>query len=275
MAGARLRRHFVAVMAKHLPPSASALQLLDLDGFSGAQLAESRADLEIRHVDPADIARRDVPHDSIDAVVACDIDLTSQLLQACFLALRPGGRFIAAHSRETVSEARLNQLREIGYVRILIEPALDEIGLLIRGEKPHSTTDTAERIRSVAGADSDSLDLSAYKRPYIHLLIQQRPNKPVWKLAPGETPTWRAAALAADSGPVLLGFSSLPKAVGFVQRAVLARRIRDINKVGKFSRATVAAQSWAVRLNPTLDSLLDETLTFVDIDRALAEAPDE
>ena len=275
MAATRLRRHFVAVMAKHLPPSGSTLRMLDLDGFSGGLLAESRADLEIRQVSAHDIHRHDIPPGAMDAVVACDIDLNDRLLQACFLALRAGGRFIAVHSRERSSEHRLRQMRALGYVRILIEPALDEIGVLIRGEKPHATADTVERVREAAEADADLLDLSAYKRPYIHLLIQQMPNKPAWKLAQGEAISWRAAAAGPDHAPRLLGFSSLPKAVGFLQRFVLAGFSSDVNKVGKFSRATVEAQAWALRLNPTIDSLAEAELTFVDVDPALAEAPDE
>ncbi len=275
MAGSRLRRHFVAVMAKHLPPSASTLRLLDLDGFSGAQLAEARADLEIRPVAAKALDRHDIKPDSVDAVVACDVELSDRVLHACFLTLRAGGRFIAVQSRETVSEARLRQLRAVGYARILIEPALDELGVLIRGEKPHDSPDTVERIGAVADGDADSLDLTTYRRPYVHLLIQQRPNKPVWKLAPGEAVSWRAAALAADSAPQLLGFSSLPKAVGFLQRAVLAGFSSDINKVGKFSRATIQAEAWEIRLNPTLDSLAGAKLIFVDVEPALAEAPDE
>ncbi len=270
-----IRRHFVAVMAKHLPPSGSTLRLLDLDGHSGDVLAESRADLEIRHIPAGDIGKIDSATFTFDAAVACDVDLSAGLLESCLKALREGGRFIALHSRGTVSEAHLRQLRDHGYVRILVEPALDELGVLIRGEKPHATADTMARIQSVAGADADGLDPSQFSGRYIHLLIQQRPNKPVWKLEPGEIIAWRAAAIKGDSKPALLGFSSLPKAVGLMQPAVLAGFIKDVNKVGKFSKKTASACEWRIILNPALESLSDEALTWIDIDPALAEAPDE
>ena len=160
-------------------------------------------------------------------------------------------------------------------MRILVEPALDELGVLIRGEKPHVTADTLERIQSVAQADTDSLDLNGFKGRYVHLLIQQRPNKPVWKLTKGEKLSWRAAAISRDPTPILLGFSSLPKAVAFMQTAVLEGIIRDINKVGKFSKATAHNWDWDIILNPTPESVRREQITTVDIDPATAEAPDE
>ena len=196
-------------------------------------------------------------------------------LRSRLTALRPGGRLIALQSRGEVSEYHLRQLRNHGYVRILVEPALDELGVLIRGEKPHSTADTMARIQAVARADADSLDLKRFRGRYIHLLIQRQPNKPVWQMTPREPIAWRAAAIQRESKPLLLGFSSLPKAVAFMQPAVLAGLVADVNKVGKFSVLTAAAQDWNISLNPTLESLKGETLTFIDIDPALAEAPDE
>lgn len=275
MDAARIHRHFVAVMAKHLPPSGATLRLLDLDGKSGPLLAQSRADLEIHHIQPNDQDRIAGAPSTYDAALAYDVKLSGALLQACLTALRAGGRLIALQSRGLVSEDHLRQLRDRGYVRILVEPALDELGVLIRGEKPHATADTMACIKAVARADADSLDLKRFRGRYIHLLIQRQPNKPVWQLTPGEPIAWRAAAIQRESMPSLLGFSSLPKAVAFMQPAVLGGLIADVNKVGKFSVETAAAQDWNISLNPTPDSLTSETLTFIDIDPALAEAPDE
>ena len=103
--------------------------------------------------------------------------------------------------------------------------------------------------------ESDSLALPDFQGRYLHLLIQQEPNIPVWKYEPGEEIKWRAAALQCHDGHVLLVFSSLPKAVAFLQPAVIDGLIRDINKVGKFSRAT--SQTWQspVMINPTLDAI--------------------
>ena len=262
-------------MAKHLPPSSSTLQLLDLDGRSADLLAESRPDLHIRHISAKDLVERDSAPCAIDAVVAYDVDLSGAVLESCLAALRLGGRLIALQSRGQASESHLRHLREHGFVRILVEPALDELGVLIRGDKPHITTDTLERIQSVAGADDNSLDLSQFKGRFIHLLIQQRPNKPVWKLDKSERITWRAAAIRRASLSALLGFSSLPKAVGFMQPAVLAGIVKDINKVGKFSVTTAQAWDWDLILNPTLESIDNEALNYIDIDPETAAAPDE
>ena len=166
-------------------------------------------------------------------------------------------------------------MRAPGFVRILVEPALDDLGLLIRGEKPHDSADTIERIQSVARREGDRLSLSDFNGRYIHLLIQQHPRKPIWKLDPGERIRWRAAALRRYPQPALLGFSSLPKAVGFMQPAVLAGLIKDINKVGKFSRATAESWAWDLVLNPAPDSIDKERLTYIEMDPATAEAPDE
>ncbi|MCY3834550.1 MAG: hypothetical protein OXG85_16170 [Chloroflexi bacterium] len=275
MDAARLQSHFVAVMAKHLPPSSSTLHLLDLDGRSGPMLAQARADLQLRHVQPVELAEREVAPGSVDAIVAYNVVLSDPLLAASLAALRAGGRLIAVQSRGSASASHLRKLRDRGFVRILIEPALDELGVLIRGEKPQIAADTLKRIQSVAQADADSLDLSQYRGRYIHLLIQQRPHAPAWKRDQSVPITWRAAVIQREPLPALLGFSSLPKAVGFMQPAVLAGRIKDINKVGKFSLATAQSWHWDLIMNPTLESINGAALAFIDIDPSIAEAPDE
>ena len=268
MSALRPRRHVVAAMVPHLPPSAAQLRLLALDDESGALLAELRPDILLLQSQPGQ-------PNSVDAIAACDLPLTDDLLREALRLLRPGGRLIVVQTHGEVSARQGERLSESGFVRILVEPAVDGLSLLLRGEKAHTTADTMARIQQVAGADADSLDLTRFRGRYLHLLIQQRPNKPVWKLAADERISWRAAAIHAQPQPVLLAFSSLPKAVAFLQPAVLAGAIRDINKVGKFSRATARSQAWLLRLNPTIESLHDERLAYIEVDPALAEAPDE
>ena len=268
MMALRLRRHFVLAMAKQLPPSSTTLRLLDLDGGSAAILREARADLQ-------PIPRRACSPASLDAVVACDVALTSELLDEALKLLRGGGRFIAVQSQGTVRQQLGELLSERGYVRILVEPALDDLGVMIRGEKAHASDNPLARIQSVAHQDADSLDMRRFRGRYLHLLVQQQPNIPAWARSPEDPISWRAAAIDALPQPMLLAFSSLPKAVGFMQAAVLAGALRDINKVGKFSRET--AQTWALglRINPSLESLRAEKLVYIDMDPASAEAPDE
>ena len=163
MDASRIQKHFVAVMAKHLPPSGSAMQLLNLDGQSGCILSETRADLRTLYITPNDLPQANIASDTIDAVIAYDVGLTESMLRCVLDFLRPGGRFIVVQPRGCVSESHALRLKGCGFVRILVEPALNELGVLIRGEKPHDTADTLERIRSVARADSDSLDLKGFK----------------------------------------------------------------------------------------------------------------
>jgi len=89
--------------------------------------------------------------------------------------------------------------------------------------------------------------------------VTQTPNKPAWKLSPDEKLEWRAATLLdpATGRPALLAFSSLVKAVAFMQSAILAplRVINGVNKVAKF-KAEVA-QSWELPmiLNPAFEDV--------------------
>jgi len=268
-----LKRHFVDAMAKHLPPSSSTLRLVDIDGEAGDILSERRADLALQVLASDHVHEWTLADNSVDAVVAYNVPLEIELLKHVLRMMRAGGRFIAVLPSEGVSEEYVQLLEKQGYVRILVEPAVDDLGVLVRGEKAHITDDTLSRIQQVATADADMLDLTTFKGRYVHLLIQQTPNKPVWKLQPDEKIQWQAVAIQRDDEQILLGFSSLPKAVGFMQPAVIDGLVKDINKVGKFSKET--ASSWTVLLNPTLDMIRGEVLTLIDVDPATAEASDE
>lgn len=273
MAQPQLARHFVEAMAKHLPPSASTMQLVDIGGRCSAFLAELRKDLEIQTAIPTALAQ--LPASSVDAVTAFDIHLSDNLLSCAQDILRPGGRFIAALSSQSVDETWLRLLQSHRFTRILVEAAVDGVGVLVRGEKPHETADTLQRIRSVSAADGDRLDLASYRGRYLQLLIRQSPNKPVWRLRPDETIRWRALALQNEAKTVLLAFSSLPKAVGFLQAAILDGAAHDINKVGKFDKSAALMWPWDLLLNPTPDILRDGQQFWLEIDPDTATAPDE
>lgn len=267
-----MRDEFIAVMLKHLPPSGAQLHLLDVGGVVGEPFLQQRKDLHRTTINGA-AANWQLAPLSFDAVMACNVELTADFLAACLTVLRPGGRLIVvdAHSRAGAEHVRL--LEDAGYTRILVEPALaDGTGALLRGEKPHTEARTVDRIQQVAGRDAP--DTAAFRGRYVHLLIRQTPNKPVWALKPDDVIEWHAAALNRnDNGPVLLAFTSLPKAVAFMQPAVMQGVIVDINKVGKFSRET--AQAWPLLLNPTLDAVAGQDMIFYPVDSQAAEAPDE
>ena len=87
--------------------------------------------------------------------------------------------------------------------------------------------------------DSDSVDWSDFRGRYVHLLIRQTPNKPIWKLSPDETIEWQAVTIQPNETITLLAYSSLPKCVEFMQSAVIAGWVQDVNKVGKFKKESM------------------------------------
>jgi hypothetical protein len=134
----------------------------------------------------------------------------------------------------------------------------------VRGEHREPGIRPAERIAHMAEvpAEANSMrpinpaqaNLEALGR-YLHLLIAQSPDKPAWRIEPGDRLEWRAPV--ADS-PGLPGvtpvFTSLVKAVKFMQAAVLAGAVTGVNKIGKFPAS--AARNWPFHLvvNPSFES---------------------
>jgi SAM-dependent methyltransferase len=201
--------------------------------------------------------------------------LQSDLMAAVLRVLRPGGRFILVNPFGDVDAEWVRLLENAGYVRILVEAAVDEQGVLIRGERVHETADTLARVQGVAGRDADLLDLETYRGRYVHLLVRQTPNKPVWRLGPDDVLTWEAAAIREGGDLILLGFSSLPKAVGLMQPAVLEGLVHGVNKVGKFTKDVARTWPHAVLMNPTLERIQGADVQFLAVDPQSAEAPDE
>lgn len=265
-------------LIKHLPPSASTLRLLDLTGGAGDALAERRADLSVT-------VGISAPENSLDAIVAYAAPPGDDQLRQLLVALRPGGRLIILDPDGSPGAAHVRTLEAAGYVRILVEELLPTDagvgGVLMRGEKSHATADTLERIQSVAQQDASG----DFKGRYVHLLVRQTPNKPVWALKPGEIIQWHALALEHADSPQLIAFTSLPNAVAFMQPAVLSGKIRDVNKVAKFSRETFTAEPFAREIaaekpfrpiiNPPVSILENADIIFVPVNPALAESPDE
>ena len=265
---------FIEAMAKHLPPSASHLRLLDMGAVVGETLLELRPDLDIQEAS-LNIADWDYAADSFDAVVAYDLLLKESFLEAVLYVLREGGRLIVLNPLAQVDEALVAILEKWGYVRILVEDAVAGAGVLIRGEKAHLNDNTLERVRIGAEPDADLVDLDTYKGRFIHLLIQQSPNKPVWQLSEDEKIEWQAIAFELDTELCLLAFSSLPKAVNFMQPAVLEGLIFDVNKVGKFSIEEAKNWPFPIVLNPIIEQIKGQTIRFVEIDPNTAASPDE
>jgi SAM-dependent methyltransferase len=273
---ARLAQLLIEAMAKHLPPSASSLRLLDVGGAAHAVLQQRRADLTVQSL--AAHGLPDVADDSIDAITLYDQELDAALLTQALRLLRPGGRLIAVDSHGLPSDDWVRRLEAQGFTRILVETAAEcplPVGVLLRGEKPHLSEDTQVRVRVASTRDDLLTDFAAYPGRYVYTLIRQMPNKPVWALREGESYQWDAIGVQIDGGFALLAFSSLAKAVAFMQPAVLAGQIRDVNKVGKFSVETAKDWAFPVLLNPDEDILMRQAEGVTRLDPFTAEMPDE
>lgn len=182
--------------------------------------------------------------------------------------LRPGGRLLLmATARPDRAEGWRAGLVQGGWIHVYSTDDLGE-GVLVRGERPPAVSDTVGRIAAVAardGARDEGVhgvrlnpatdDLSAVGR-YVFLLVVQTPNKPVWQLAEGEIPEWRAVRVA-DGSPraVVLAFGSLVKAVQFMQAAVLAGWLDGVNKVAKFPPEAARGWDFELWVGPSLDEV--------------------
>lgn len=148
-------------------------------------------------------------------------------------------------------------LRQAGFTHILAEETLAGLGLIGRGEKG-----------TLAVQQSTGTSRPSYQAPhplYLHLLITQKPNRPPWEKVSEEEIRWEAqVATERETGQdVLLAFTSLVKAVAFMQPAILAGLIHDVNQMGKFRRETVEAWGRPVLVNPALDDLQGATSRYV------------
>ncbi|MDZ4768585.1 MAG: hypothetical protein SGJ24_05610 [Chloroflexota bacterium] len=276
---AHITRRLIEAMAKHLPPSAAGLRLLDVNGRTGAVLLVERPDLVITTADADALSA--LPADSFDAIAAFDVPLDHRFLRDARRLLRAGGRLITIDSERDPDQSMVGALESAGYTRILVEMGAEcplPVGTLARGEQPHDTDDTLARVAIAADRDP-RVTLENFSGRALHLLIHQTPNLPPWKLSP-ETPIiWRAASYGRDDAPLddtaLLAFTSLPSAVAFMQQAVLRGIVYDVNKVARFQRAVALTWDMPVLLNPSIEAVLDGAITWTPIDRAQADQPEE
>ena len=263
----------IEALIKHLPPSASQLRLLDVNGMVGEMMTQLRPDVHLTSIS-GDVQSWHFPQNYFDAVVAVEYILNDAFLRVVLPILRHGGRLIIANSRASMDVSHYGtRLENAGYIRILIEDVLlpSNKGILMRGERAHITTDTYERIQEVAGHEEELIPIHDYKGRFVHLLIRQTPNKPPWRIEPNEPIQWDA--LTINNG--LLVFSSLPKAVSFMQPSVLMNKFHTVNKVAKFKRDVAIGWERPIILNPTLQIWDDGEIGFYPINPSDAESPDE
>ncbi len=220
------------MFAKHLPPSAGVPRTWALDSRAADSLPAGSAVLSEPGAGP------------VDAIVGyAEADGLERYLQA----LRPGGRLILIAPGP--DEPLLAALVAAGYIHCLTESVAE--GVLYRGERPPEA-DSVGRIARLAG--------EAVTTPHVFVLVQQTPNKPVWRLEPGEALAWQAATVRVGDEVYLLAFSALVKAVAFMQSAIKAGWLSGVNKIGKYPRD--AAQGWPHPLlcNPAFDDCRSQPL---------------
>jgi demethylmenaquinone methyltransferase/2-methoxy-6-polyprenyl-1,4-benzoquinol methylase len=264
----------------------------------------------------ANALRLPFPSDSMDAVLIQRtyyfLPQKEALLAETLRVLRPGGRMILVNPAEGPSPwtawrewrtpkaaldmalwhsvaRRINrytpdgiarQVEAAGFARILAEPIARGWAMLCRGEKPYPQgASTLERVAvGAAASPSSESSLDGFKGRFVHLLIRQTPNKPAWAIQPDEVITWGAVGLPTGEGqPQVLAFASLPKAVSFMQAAILAGAIRDVQKVAKFSLETARTWDFSLWLNPTLEEVqaIGGASVWVGVDPHRAATPDE
>jgi hypothetical protein len=267
-----LHHQWAETLARHLPPSGAVLRLVDVGGRASALLCELRPDITVIAT-PEAVQAWSVDADSADAVVALGESLHVALLTSALAALRPGGRLIIFNPKDRPGKTQVKTLEKAGFTRILVEAGLTvpvPSGALLRGEKPHTEVRTVDRVKQVTAQEANPRAAR-----FVYLLIEQQPFKPAWRMKPDEPRQWKAAGVKGDGETVVLAFSSLPRAVEFMQPVVMAGHIQSVNKIGKFAWELTKKWPFPIMLNPS-DELFDtQTLAWTIIDPDEAEAPDE
>jgi hypothetical protein len=240
------------LILKHLPPSADRPRVRPLDDRSRRWcLALDRArDVQL-------IAESDC-----DAVVASDI----VLVQNATSILRPNGRaiFLVPNTEQVALETLIEALTSAGLVRILAEPVLGDAFLLARGECPTEHQRPTDRIAAIAQLEASPIVIADLleivgRYPHLHLLVEQQPPSRGWDDKPPGA-IWHALTVRdVQSNQIVLPvFTSLPKAVAFMQPAILAGAIKTINKLPRFESDRLLEWRKSIIVNPTFAALRED-----------------
>ena len=238
------------LILKHLPPSADLPRVRPLDDRARRWCLA----LDRQH------GMASTGELVVDATVASDL----AHLPAAVASLRPNGRaiFLIPNAEGVTTESIVEALASNGLKRILAESVLDHSFILARGERPTDQLRTTDRMASIAQVHP-LIELfapidAAQRYSHLHLLVKQQPPSRGWDdMQPGTT--WEAITAhdAQSNQSVLIAFTSLVKAVAFMQPAVLAGAIHDVNKLPRFETARMIGWSHALLINPTFEALRD------------------
>ncbi len=265
-------------IARQFPPSDATLQLLDLstDAEVRAFLALQRTDIDIHATELSATSR------VYDAILAVNLSLSESQLLQLRQYLRQGGRIILFNQSYNDPQKAADELTNAGFERVLAERLED--GILYRGEQPYiGTLSTLERVSVVAKEFNDAkiisnTDVEKVKSRFLFVLIRQTPNLPTWRMTTDTEIQWSMVAIETTQYPILvLAFTSLPKAVAWMQQAILDGFLAEVHKIAKFSKTTVSTWQFPLLLNSKFEEVcqLATSVQLIDIDRHTAEASDE
>ncbi len=240
------------LILKHLPPSASIPNVRVCDERSrrwGMSLERQG------HITLGD----DRP---IDGVLASEMSFAPEAASI----LRPNGRaiFLVPNAADVSPEALAQTLTAAGLVRILAESVLDDAYLLVRGERPTEHFRTTDRIAAIAQAATGAIEVvetekAAQQYRSLHLLVRQDPPARGWIDAQPNL-TWHALTVrdAQADRVVLLAFTSLVKAVAFMQPAVIAGVMQNVNKLPRYETDQFLKWNLPLIVNPTFEALRED-----------------
>jgi hypothetical protein len=237
-------REVADLIARHLPPSLDRVRVRPLDA-PAREWADALATEHFATV---------VDHGECDAALASDPALISPA------KLRPGGRVICLlpdAARGLPELART--MTQAGFTRILVEEVLDGAFTLARGEPATRTMDHDIGVVT-PGTELARVPAGARLPRYLHLLVHQEPPSRGWEAVDPASIIWQAMTVreVATAEIVLVGFSSLVKAVAFMKAAVRAGAIPDINKLPRYRGDAVAEWGLPVLLDPAFEALRDD-----------------
>ena len=239
------------LITKHLPPSADRVRVRPLDEPGRVWAAALGVECLV-----------------MNEAAECDATLAADLGLLPHLTLRPGGRAIFLLSNETRPLSDLaTVLAAAGLIRILTEPVLDGACVLARGEQPSMDSAATWRVPdrnavlAALGMDVTVIPAGQPLPRYLHLLVHQEPPSRGWEPSDPGPVTWDAVTIRrkATDEPVLLGFSSLVKAVAFMKPAVLAGAMPGVNMLPRYRGETAAGWGIALLVNPAFEALRDDS----------------
>ncbi len=240
------------LILKHLPPSASIpnVQVCDEHSRRWSMSLERQGHITLDDDRP------------IDGVLASELSFAPKAVSV----LRPNGRaiFLVPNTVDISPEAVIQTLTEAGLVRILIEAVLDDAYLLARGERPTEHARPTARIAAIAQLTANAIEVTeaaeiAKQYQSLHLLVRQDPPTRGWTDAQPDL-TWQAITVRDTQidRVVLLAFTSLTKAVAFMQPAVIAGAISNVNKLPRYEMDQFLKWNLPLIVNPTFEALRED-----------------